>query len=311
MLIKPFLRFRLLLLVAVTYCHTAFGQQVPDTAYHFNIVAPAYKQKSGSIILFDEAHGNPVSLKGLYFGFNKLLADDGYLLSSAKTEVSPEVLNKVKIYVTVNAIADPLDWNLPARSAYSDTEIKTLNQWVKEGGSLFLVTDHMPCGGSVKLLAQSFGFQVINGSAKRNDRKPEIFSREQGNLYKSIITEAGGAVINQIRIWGGTAFIAPPDARIFSVLGSEYTIYSPKKVEDMDYPIADTVPHTPGSGFANGAYMKYGKGRIVVFGDGGCLTAQLEGIKSEKRGMNHPDASQNAQFLLNIIHWLDGLLEEE
>jgi len=26
-------------------------------------------------------------------------------------------------------------------------------------------------------------------------------------------------------------------------------------------------------------------------------------------GMNHPAAKQNAQFLLNVIHWLDGLIE--
>jgi len=25
--------------------------------------------------------------------------------------------------------------------------------------------------------------------------------------------------------------------------------------------------------------------------------------------MNHPAAKQNAQFLLNVIHWLDGLIE--
>ena len=26
-------------------------------------------------------------------------------------------------------------------------------------------------------------------------------------------------------------------------------------------------------------------------------------------GMNSPDAAQNPQFLLNVMHWLSGLLE--
>ncbi|WP_206106100.1 hypothetical protein, partial [Olivibacter sp. XZL3] len=58
----------------------------------------------------------------------------------------------------------------------------------------------------------------------------------------------------------------------------------------------------------NGVYLKFGKGRIVIFGDGAPFSAQLQGVKSEKRGMNHPGATQNAQFLFNIIHWLDRKL---
>jgi hypothetical protein len=27
--------------------------------------------------------------------------------------------------------------------------------------------------------------------------------------------------------------------------------------------------------------------------------------------MNHPDAAQNAQFVLNVLHWLTGILPEE
>jgi len=169
----------------------------------------------------------------------------------------------------------------------------------------------MPCGGSVNSLAKSFGFNIINGFAIRPDRKPEIFSLKQGNLCKSVITKVTGGEVDSIRIWGGTAFVPPAGAKILSRLNAGYTVYSPVKIDDMDWPIADTVPHTSGLGFVNGAFMKYGKGRIVVFADGAAFTAQLEGIKSKKRGMNNLTAPNNAQFLLNIIHWLDGILESE
>ena len=59
--------------------------------------------------------------------------------------------------------------------------------------------------------------------------------------------------------------------------------------------------------FAQGAYMKYGKGRIVVFGEAAMFTAQVQG--KDKVGMNQKSASQNAQFLLNIFHWFDGMLD--
>jgi hypothetical protein len=29
-----------------------------------------------------------------------------------------------------------------------------------------------------------------------------------------------------------------------------------------------------------------------------------------RMGMNDPEASQNAQFVLNVLHWLSGLLAE-
>jgi len=58
----------------------------------------------------------------------------------------------------------------------------------------------------------------------------------------------------------------------------------------------------------NRAFLEFGKGRVFVFADGAPFSAKLDGIKSDKRGMNHPDASQNAQLLLNIIHCLDGKL---
>jgi len=46
-------------------------------------------------------------------------------------------------------MADHSNWDLPVRSAYSDPEIKTLNRWVSDGGSLLLISNHMPCGGYV------------------------------------------------------------------------------------------------------------------------------------------------------------------
>ncbi len=62
----------------------------------------------------------------------------------------------------------------------------------------------------------------------------------------------------------------------------------------------------PVGGWLQGAVMKYGAGRIAFFGEAAMFTAQLSDLKPV--GMNAPQAEQNSQFVLNLIHWLSGVL---
>ena len=39
----------------------------------------------------------------------------------------------------------------------------------------------------------------------------------------------------------------------------------------------------PGLGLVNGAFMEYGRGRIVVFGEAASFSAQLQGAKKKDR----------------------------
>lgn len=287
-------------------CHIDVqAQQLADELYRYAISNPTYPIAHGPIILFDDSHNNAVTLRGTYSPFSRLLKMDGYRLISSTNQISYNSLKEVKIYVTVNAMYDLEDWNLPGRSAFAAQEIQILKQWVADGGNLFLVTDHMPCGAAIHDLAAAFGIHVINGFALRRDGKPELFSRLKNTLHANAITNSPGQEIDSIMCWGGTGFLTPPSAQIISSLNADYTIYLPTDVRQIRSPLADTIPSLSGSGFVNGAYMSYGKGRIVIFGDGAIFSAQLYGVKSEKRGMNHPSAGQNAQLLLHLIHWLD------
>ena len=54
---------------------------------------------------------------------------------------------------------------------------------------------------------------------------------------------------------------------------------------------------------------KFGKGKVVVFGEAAMFSAQLGGPDKIKFGMNNDIAPENFQLLLNIIHWLDGKLQ--
>jgi hypothetical protein len=69
----------------------------------------------------------------------------------------------------------------------------------------------------------------------------------------------------------------------------------------------DDTPKEPGKGYYQGAFMKYGNGKIVVFGEVAMFSAQIAGTGPNQRraGFNSPRAKKDAQLLLNIIHWLD------
>ncbi|GEP94209.1 DUF4350 domain-containing protein [Chitinophaga cymbidii] len=278
----------------------AMAQQVSDTAYHYPLAKVMYTADTGPLILFDQAHNNPHTLKGRYAAFGDLLRQDGYQVEPAREKLTPALLRPAKIFVSANALYDRANWDLPTGSAYTENEVKILHDWVQNGGSLFLLTDHMPCGASVNTVALSFGFNVVNGYAARTDRQEEIFTKKKGNLHQHAVTRG----IDSLMVWGGTGFLAPAGAQVIASLGAGYEIFLPSKAEQ----ITDTTPRLSGLGFVNAASLEYGRGRIVVFGDGAPFTAQLEGIYSRKRGMNHPKAGQNAPLLLNIIHWLDRKL---
>ncbi|TDS12978.1 hypothetical protein [Sphingobacterium paludis] len=300
---------RLVILVALfAWLSIGRAQQVADRNFDYPIAAPVYEIGRGALILFDEAHNNASTLRGTYAAFAKLLASDGYSILPTLDKITPELLKTTKIYVTVNAMYATEDWNLPGRSAFSMDEILALSSWVANGGSLFLVTDHMPCGASVHELGKSFGINVLNGFALRKDGQPEVFAKRRKTLLDNEITNAVGNNVDSIMCWGGTGFIAPSHAHIISTLGEDYNIYFPHDVSQIKRLIADTIPYVSGVGVVNGAYLKFGRGKIVVFADGAPFSAQLQGIKSEKRGMNHTGARQNAKLLLNSIHWLDGKL---
>ena len=66
-------------------------------------------------------------------------------------------------------------------------------------------------------------------------------------------------------------------------------------------------------GWQQGAVLQFGEGRVAFFGEAAMFTAQLisqgPGKGQGRMGLNNPRAKQNEQFLLNVVHWLTGVLE--
>ena len=71
---------------------------------------------------------------------------------------------------------------------------------------------------------------------------------------------------------------------------------------------SDPPKDNSAAGRAQALAFKFGKGRVVVLGEGSMLSAQLTGSDNQPLGMNLPGID-NKQLALNIMHWLSGLLK--
>lgn len=213
----------------------------------------------------------------------------------------------MKILVVANALnkKNIEDWSLPTPSAFTEVEIQAVVDWVKKGGSLFLIADHMPMPGAAESLAAEFGFKFYNGFAQhRSKRGSDIYSVKNKNLKINKITRGRNQseIIDSVATFTGQAFQIPQNAQPILVFDSNYIMRLPETAWEFN----DNTKQIEIAGFCQGAILKFGKGRVAVFGEAAMFTAQLSG--NNKFGLSAPEASQNLQFLLNIIHWLDGIL---
>lgn len=86
--------------------------------------------------------------------------------------------------------------------------------------------------------------------------------------------------------------------------------------EVVSDPDAEDARARPASGLAQAVALEVGEGRVVILGEAGLFAAQVirseqarrAGLDGELRfGMNHP-GTDDRQLLLNVLHWLSGLL---
>ena len=158
----------LILLIFLMLPTWVFSQQIADTSYNPIIQNPEYDAGKGSVVFIDEGHHNFHTMNGRYKAFSNLLERDGYSVIEYKGEFKKNELAKGKILVVSNALNEINvdDWYLPNPSAFTTDEIEIVKKWVYDGGSLFLIADHMPMAGAAKDLAAEFEFEFTNGIAQ-------------------------------------------------------------------------------------------------------------------------------------------------
>ncbi|OGU36896.1 MAG: hypothetical protein A2068_09135 [Ignavibacteria bacterium GWB2_35_6b] len=287
-----------------------YSQQIGDPDFNPQINNPAYQKNSGSIIFIDEFHNNFHTKDGRYKPFAELLEKDGYIVKSVNQKFTKEVLSSIKILVISNPLNEINDtnWTLPTPSAFSKEETIEVEKWVSGGGSLFLIADHMPFPGAAGELAAKFGFLLNNGFASdtTNPHGQDLFSRNKKTLQSNKLTNGRSVseFVDSIYTFTGSAFQIPQDAESILTFNENFISLMP----DTAWNFTNETPKISVENWSQGAVKEHGKGKVVMCGEAAMFSAQLAGNNNIKMGMNTPKAKNNYKLLLNIIHWLDGIL---
>jgi len=110
--------------------------------------------------------------------------------------------------------------------------------------------------------------------------------------------------VDSIVAFTGQAFRLEGKGDPLMTLGHNIVLLFPQ----VAWQFSKLTPAISASGMLQGAVVQFGKGRVAIFGEAAMFSAQVAGPNRTPMGMNDPTAPQNPQFLLNVMHWLSGLL---
>lgn len=268
------------------------AQQMADTAFRPPIEKPAYRAGTGPVVQIDEAHRNFHTATGRYLPFAELLRRDGYVVKASAVRFTAEALRNGRVLVISNANREEDPNDSTDRSAFSADEIAAVGNWVAGGGSLLLIADHQPWAPAAEALGRAFGIRFRSGMARKpNDTTGRlVFRKSDGTLVSHPITNG----ITEVATFAGSSFEMEARGEPVLVFGSDAYLFSEQNDNNR----------IPVKGHLQGAVLRFGEGRVAVFGEAAMFTAQLSGPDYHPMGMNAAIAKQNPQFILNLMHWL-------
>lgn len=152
-----------------------------------------------------------------------------------------------------------------------------LRTWVSGGGSLLLIADR-EARAAASDVAAGFDVELIDA-----DAKPGRFRLADQTLRPHGVARGRHAKESAASVTTFDSLALKVSATAEPVLVG-----------------ADGVVH--------GAVMRVETGRAAFFGDPALFTAQIVGPDRRLRGMSAPGAEQNFRFVLNVMHWLSGVI---
>lgn len=296
----------ILVALALGGCRSA-GIQRADLTFEPPVRAN-WPEGAGPVVQIDEAHANFHTAGGRYAPFAKLLRRDGFVVRGLAERPSAESLGRGAVYVVANALTPDDRWRLPTAPAFSGAEIAAIRDWVAAGGSLLLIADHMPFPGAVEDLAAAFDVLFTNGFLYNGEGRSVLDFARGAGLADHPITDGRSAAerVESVRTFTGQAF------RVNRAVEPLLTVATGRvRLPVKAWKFGPKTPSIPAAGLLQGAVLRFGEGRVAVFGEAAMFSAQelIMGGQRRLMGMNSPEAAGNAQFLLNVMHWLAGELD--
>jgi len=281
------------------------GRQEDAVVFDGVVKNPAYTANHPQV-LFDEAHFNFYTAAGRYKPFTDLLNSDGYRIVPNKEKFSAQSLTGSDVLVIANAGFAQPDVADRSKPAFTDEECAAVREWVGQGGALLLIADHAPPGTAAAKLAAAFDVEMgrrftidpVNYEQAANNLSWINYSRANRGLADHPIMRgrASSERINRVLSFTGQSLKGPKESVPLLIL-------SPGAYDIVDLSRPDPATMTSAAGRAQAVALASGKGRVVVFGEAAMLTAQGQNF-----GMNYPGVD-NRQLVLNVMHWLTGLLK--
>jgi len=305
MLLKLNKLFVCLAVITLT-CLVSAGQNLTDPEFKGEVANPAFS-KNTPRVMFDEAHNNSNTLTGRYKPFTDLLMNDGFRLVINRQPFSRKTLDSFKLLVIANALGNDIDEDDADKPAFTDEECAAVRDWVKSGGALLLIVDPGPYAKSAATLAKQFGIEMDSSVVEDPAHAAEeyrssmiVYSRENHQLldHPIIAGRDKQEQINKVVVFSGQSLKGPADSVGFLKLADSARLVN---VENSN---------AGGSrGTAQALALKVGSGRVVVFAEADMLSALLgDPPEREPIGMNFPGID-NKQLVLNVMHWLAGVLK--
>jgi hypothetical protein len=284
------------------------GQQIADTQFDAAVANPAFARGAGPRVAIDAAHFNVHTADGRYRPFAALLESDGFRVGSLRQTLSAAALEGVDVLVIANALADSSSPAAAARPAFADDEIEAVWTWVNGGGALLLVADHEPAGAAAKAMGARFGvdmsagrtFDLRNADPGAGSPTWLVFTRDgAARVADHPVTRGRGDSerIGRVVTFTGQSLKGPEGSVAFLQLApTAMDAYA----DGRDVPAA---------GRAQGVAFGVGRGKVVVLGEAGMLSAQVAsaGGVTRRFGFTWP-ATDDRQLALNVVRWLAGAI---
>jgi hypothetical protein len=325
---------KITILVFLACVGVALAQQMADPNFDAAVAHATFTTTHPQVAI-DQAHDNFHTKDGLFKPFADLLRNDGYYVGANTAKFTSASLEGIDVLVISNAIGKLENDNNNSTPAFTRPECDAVYDWVRRGGSLFLIADHAPMGNAAAPLAERFGVTLGNGfvfdinpdNFDHKDPTELVFSDHNHLLGSNPITRGRNDAerLHRLVAFTGESVTIPRGAitilQLSPTVGEAPTRSAVQPLYDEDaakarvnldaaakkWPIA-------GRGMAIGFTLD--RGHVVVSGEAGMLTAQVfqemdkDGTEKPvgRTGMSVP-GNDDKQYVLNLLHWLSGVLK--
>ena len=298
-----------ILLFLLLFTITSQAQLYNDSSFNANVVHPKFKKGYGPKILIDAGHHNFVVELGLNKPLFDVASSDGYQIKIDSMQFTKEYLSNYQIVVIMSAM--PFKYGsknqVTDEITFTTDELNVLHDWVSNGGSLLMFSEHAPIDKSVTPLFNKFGIQLSTGivvDSLNSDTPIEMPSWKYSFLK---FTSKNGLLNTEHPITKGEK----KNERISNILtyggggltGVGYTNILKLSNSAMIKKWNGTMPTgTPNSQCLAG---NVGKGKLVALGDCNGFGAMF--IKSGEYKLSsgmQVSGYDWKQFVLNTLHWL-------